>query len=92
MIWFLWEEWDILVDRATISRFLKKKLVSRKLAKRIGDRQSNELRLIYRAEALSWTADRLVFIDKSLFKEATGWRHYAYPPVGQPGRYHASRR
>ena len=26
-----------------------------------------------------------------VFNEATGWRHYAYALVGQPGRYHASR-
>lgn len=92
MVWFLWEEWDILVDRSTIARFLKKNKVSRKVSERMGDRQSNKLRLIFRAESRSWTADQLVFIDESLFNEATGWRYYAYAPVGQPGRYHVSRR
>lgn len=41
---------------------------------------------------MSWTADQLVFIDESLFNEATGWRHYTYALVGQPCRYYASRR
>ena len=64
--------------------------MSRKLAKRIEHRQSNELRLIYRAEALFLTADRLVFIDESLFNKTTGCQHYIYSSVGQPGWYHAS--
>ena len=57
----------------------------------MGDRQNEELRLRYQAEALYQTADMLVFVDKSLFNETTGWRYYAYTPVGQPARYYISR-
>ena len=32
----------------------------------------------------------MVFVEESLFNEATGWRHYVYAPIGQPGRYHVS--
>lgn len=79
------------MDKATILRFLKKKKVFRKLAERMKDRQNNEPRLIYQAEALPWTADLLVFIDEFLFNKATGWRLYAYTPLGQPGQYYVSR-
>ncbi len=80
------------MDRVTVQRFLKRMNWSRKKSQRMGDRQSNELRLVYRAESIHWMAEQLVFIDESLFNETTGWRQYTYAPVGQPGRYYASRR
>ena len=33
------------------------------------------------------TAEQLVFIDESLFKQQTGWRLMAYGPIGDPARY-----
>ena len=66
--------------------------MSTNLARWIGDPQSNELRLIYQLEALSWTADQLVLIGESFFNEATDWQYYTHDLVGQPGQYHASRR
>ena len=33
-------------------------------------------------------AERLVFIDESLFKLATMWRLMAYAPISDPARYH----
>jgi transposase len=34
-----------------------------------------------------YAADDLVFLDESIFNEKTGWRHYAYAPVGHEARY-----
>ncbi len=88
MVWFLLEKWDILVDRATISRFPKKNKVSRKLAEWIGKPQINKLGLIHRAEALFRTVDLLVFIDESLSNGIIGWQFYAYSAISQPGRFY----
>ena len=48
--------------------------------------------MLWVAKLFDVTAEQLIYIDESMFNEATGWRHRAYAPVEQPGRYHASRR
>ena len=35
-----------------------------------------------------FTANQLVFVDESLFKQQTGWRCMAYAPIGDPARWH----
>ena len=34
-----------------------------------------------------YAANDLVFLDESIFKEKTGWRHHVYAPVGDAARY-----
>ena len=48
---FLAEEWDICVHRSTISRALKAAGISRKKGQRIGDNQSEILRIAWQAFA-----------------------------------------
>ena len=36
----------------------------------------------------TFSAEQLVFIDESLFKLQSGWRAFAYAPIGHPARYH----
>lgn len=36
---------------------------------------------------LGLRAEQLVFIDESAFREQTGWRQFAYAPIGEDGRY-----
>ena len=43
------------------------------------------------AKLLDAVAEQLVYIDKSIFNETTGWRHQCWALVGQKGSYHASR-
>ena len=92
LVWFLWEEWDINVNQATVSRLLKRRRWSSQSACRLGDGQNNELRIQWAAECLHLRAEQLVFVDETLFNESTGWRHRAYAPIGQPARYHSSLR
>ena len=93
MVGYLWEELNIVVHQSTVSRLLKRLRINQKRARRLGDRQNEELRLGWQADMLNLTAEQLVFIEESMFNnEATGWRHRAYAPVGMPARYHASRR
>ena len=75
----------------TVCKTLKRAGWNRKKGQRLGLRRNNELRQGFIADMLNVTAEQMVFIDESLFNEATGWRHYTYAPVGQPGQYHASR-
>ena len=91
MQWFLWEEWAITVSHSTVSRTLKRLRWSQKTAQRLGIRQNSELRADWHAQLLGLTAEQLVFVDESLFNETTGWRHYAWAPIGQDARHHASR-
>lgn len=88
--WFLWEEFAVIVHKSTICR-ARKAEYSRKKAQRVGIWQNDELRRDWKAQCLEYTAEQYVFLDETLVNEATGWRHYAYAPIGQPGRYHADR-
>ena len=69
LVIFLDEEWDIQVHRSTVSRLLKEWRLSRKQGQRIGP-QNDFLRGAWQADKKTcFTADMLVFIDESLFKE-----------------------
>ena len=38
----------------------------------------------YRCEMTTcFTAKQLVFLDESIFNEKTGWRNFAYAPIGE---------
>ena len=87
MGWYLWEEWGIRCHQSIISRLIKKRKWTRKKAQRVGNSQSETLRVGWRAQMLHLTAEQLVFVDETLFNETTGWRHNAYAPIGQPARY-----
>ena len=91
MRWYFWEEWGIDCSQSTISRFIKKRKWNRKKVQRIGNSQSEELRLGWKAQMLHFTAEQLIFIDETLFNETTGWRSHAYAPIGQPARYQGPR-
>ena len=86
MALFLEEEWNIYVNRSTVSRLLKKERINLKKAQRVGN-QSQELVDSWRSWILYITAEQLVFIDESIFKRQTGWRAMAYTPIGYPARY-----
>lgn len=84
---FLKEEWDIKVHKSTISRFLKRHRWSRKKGHRIASGQSDILRTQWQSDMRHFTANQLVFLDESIFKWQTGWRGYAYAPIGDPARW-----
>ena len=91
MGWYLWEEWGINCRRSTISRFLKKRKWSNKKGQRLDSERSEELRAGWRAQLLHLTAEQLVFIDKTLFNETTGWKYNAWAPIGEAARYQGPR-
>lgn len=81
------EERGIAVNQSTISRLLKKHRISNKKGQRVGHIQSQSLRTVWQSFMLDGTAEQLVFLDESIFKQQTGWRLIAYGPIGQPARY-----
>jgi hypothetical protein len=87
MVMFLEEEWDIRVNQSTVSRLLKRNKLRNKKGQRIGHTQSQALRVAWQAQMHDISAEQMVFIDESLFKQQTGWRLMAYGPIGSPARY-----
>ena len=84
---FLEEEWDIRVNRSTVSRLLQRNKLRNKKGQRIGHTQSQALRVAWQAQMHDISAEQMVFIDESLFKQQTGWRLMAYGPIGSLARY-----
>lgn len=72
MAWFLWDEFDLIVDESTISRALKQLGWNRKKAVRIAKQRNQILRNDWMARLAGWRADQLVFLDESAACERTG--------------------
>jgi hypothetical protein len=87
MVLFLKEEWDIKVNRSTVSQLLQRNKLRNKKGQRIRHTQSQALRVAWQAQMHDISAKQIVFINKSLFKQQTGWRLMAYRPIGSPARY-----
>ena len=87
MVYWLWCERGVLVNKSTISRALRRKNWTRKELRRISLARSEELRREWRDEMRQYAAEDLVFLDESIFNEKTGWRYRAYGPIGTALRY-----
>jgi hypothetical protein len=85
---FLEEEWGLFgISQSTISRLLKEHRISNKKGQKVGHTQSQALRIAWQAQMQDITAEQMVFLDESIFKQQTGWRLMAYGPIGSPARY-----
>jgi len=71
MIWFLYDEFDIVISQSTISRMLKQARYSRKIAQRVAAERDEKLRSEWKRWLMSWTSDQLVFLDESAACEQT---------------------
>ena len=89
MVYQLWHEHGVLVDRSTISRLLKANNQSKKKLQQITIGRSKELRRLFKANMARFIAEDLVFLDESIFNEKTGQRHRAYALIGEEARYEA---
>jgi transposase len=87
MVHWLFEQRGKDVSTSTVGRFLKRLGWNRKAIRRISRTQNQEYREIYKRRMSKWTAEKLVFLDESLFNEMTGWRYRGYAPIGVEGRY-----
>ncbi len=71
MIWFLYNEFDIVISQNMISRLLKQARYSRKIAQRVVAEHDEKLRSEWERQLMSWTSDQLVFLDESAACERT---------------------
>jgi hypothetical protein len=72
MVLFLEEEWGIRASRSAVVRLLKRVRIGNKRGQRVGHTQSQPLRVAWQAQMQDLTAEQLVFVDESLFKQQTG--------------------
>lgn len=70
----------------TVSRTLKRRNWSRKVARKEAAERDDILRAAWRARAATWPVDKLVFVDESASNERTGWRKYGWNLVGYEAR------
>ncbi len=66
MIWFLYNEFDIVISQSTISRLLKEARYSRKIIQKVAAERDEKLCSEWKRRLMSWTSDQLVFLDESV--------------------------
>ncbi len=71
MIWFLYDEFDIVISQSMISRMLKQARYSRKIAQRVAAERDEKLRSEWKQRLMNWTSDQLVFLNESVACERT---------------------
>ncbi len=65
MIWFLFDEFNIIINVSNVCRLLVKRKWSKKLVKRTMTQRSEILREKWKLHLTDWTADQLMFLNES---------------------------
>lgn len=79
---FLFDEFDLQVSTATVSRTLLRARWSRKAVRARAAERSHELRTLWIGRQANWSADQLLFLDESACNERTGDRKFGWSPIG----------
>jgi len=72
MVWFLFDEFDLVTDEATVWRCLHRLGWSRKNIRKIAKQRNQDLRDRWFVRLSGWRADQLIFLDESAACERTG--------------------
>ena len=80
---FLFDEFDLQVSVATISRALLRARWSRKAVKARAAERNHELCNMWIGRQATWRASQLVFLDESACNERTGDRKFGWAPIGR---------
>ena len=72
MAWFLFNEFELIVDETTIWRCLHRLGWSRKNMRRIAKQRNQDLRNRWMVRLTGWRASQLIFLDESAACERTG--------------------
>jgi transposase len=93
---FLWDEFDVLVTTATISRTLTSNGWSKKTIRRTAREQNPDLRDLYLYNLSAFRSYHLVYVDESGCDKRIGFRRTGWSPLGvtpaQIARYHREQR
>ncbi len=65
MIWFLFDEFSIVIDQSIVFKLLVTWKWSKKLIKRMTTQRSEILRKKWKLRLTDWTADQLMFLNES---------------------------
>ena len=79
----MFDEFDLQVSVATISRALLRARWSRKAVKARAAERNRELCNMWIGRQATWRASQLVFLDESACNERTGDRKYGWAPIGR---------
>jgi transposase len=90
MVFWLQEERGVEVSQPFISALLHTNGWSRKSLQVVSHERSEPARQAYLQDLAQFSAERLVFLDETLFNEKTGWRRKAYAPIGEEARWETS--
>ena len=82
MILFVWDEFETLVSRWTLSRALSARGWSRKATRLIAQGRNADLRDDYEHAISEFRSEQLVFVDESGCDKRIGFRRYGWSPVG----------
>jgi hypothetical protein len=87
MVHWLFEQHGKDISTSTVCQLLKRLSWSRKVIQQVSRTQNQEYCEIYKSRISKWAAERLVFLDKTLFNEMTSWCYRGYMPIDVEGRY-----
>jgi hypothetical protein len=79
---FLWEKFDELLSKSTISRALASAKWSKKVARRIAKEQSADLRDMYLYDLSAFEPYHVVYVDESGCDTRAGYRRTGWSPLG----------
>jgi transposase len=82
LVVFLWDEFEVLVSIATISRALRSTGWSKKQSRRVAKEQNPELRDFYLHNLSSFASYQLVYVDESGCNKRIGFRRTGWSPLG----------
>ena len=80
---FLFNEFNLQVSVDTISCTLSRACWLRKAVRAYTAERSWELHILWIGRQAMWTADQLVFLNKSASNEGTGGRKCSWAPIGR---------
>jgi transposase len=82
LVVFLWDEFEVFVTTATISRALKFIGWSKKKARQVAQEQNPDLRDSYLHDLSSFESYHLVYVDESGCDKRAGFRRTGWSPLG----------
>jgi hypothetical protein len=82
MVWFVWDEFEVVVSEVTMRRWMRKKKYTKKLLSKRALERSQELRDHWMERVQHWHVEQVVCVDESAANERTPDRKYGWAPIG----------
>lgn len=86
MMWYLYDQFGIILNEKTLWGTLSRECWSRKVCKKVSQQRNEQLRAQWQAKRLFWRNNRICTVDESASNERTADRKYGWSPKGIPAR------